>query len=289
MKLTRLVAMSMCAASLSHAVPARHATLPAPSPDGRSIVFVSERDSTPELYLFDTGTGLERRFTYSPAREGMPMWSEDGSRVFYTVPRADTLDLHALSPEGAPLGRITSRAARSLRATADGRRFAWTQGSWVRSRLWVQDSLGARPRVLSDSASAWYNLAWSPDGETLAATRSDSTGALQIWLWSRDGKRSRPLVAVAPEVGRPQFPSWSPDGRSIAFQLNVSPGDAYVCHVDVATGRITRLREHPSPILDEAPAWIDGERLVFQSSQTGDFELWTMRRDGSEAKRLTGR
>lgn len=283
----RLAALLSLVAAVSWAAPARHATLPAPSPDGRTLVFVSERDSTPELYLLDVASGLERRLTYSSAREILPQWDAAGRRVLYTVATGDTLDLLAVAADGAPLGRITSRTAKSLRATSDARRFAWTSGSWTRNRIWVQDSLRARPRALTDSTNAWYNLAWHPGGDTLAATRSDSSGALQIWLLSRHAKHARPLVAVAMDVGRPQFPAWSPDGRTIAFQLNVSREDAYVCTVDVASGTITRLREHPSPMLDEAPAWLDRDRLVFQSSQSGAFELWVMRADGSDAKRLT--
>jgi hypothetical protein len=57
--------------------------------------------------------------------------------------------------------------------------------------------------------------------------------------------------------------------------------------VDVGTGRITRLREHPHPMLDEAPCWLDAERIVFQSTQSGAFELWVMRADGTGATRLT--
>jgi Tol biopolymer transport system component len=68
---------------------------------------------------------------------------------------------------------------------------------------------------------------------------------------------------------------------------SVERSDVSVCTIDIATGRITRLRTHPMPIMDEAPCWLDGGHIVFQSSQSGAFELWMMRADGYEAVRLT--
>ncbi len=282
-----LAPILLLAAVAAVAGPARHATLPAASPDGHTIAFASQRDSTSELYLLEMANGLERRLTYSPADEGPPNWDANGTRVLYTLAAGDSLDLVATSPSGASLGRIARRRAKSIRLAPDGRALAWTDGSWTRNRIWVQDSTRARARALTDSTSAWYNLAWSHDGRMLAATRSDSSGALQIWVLPADGKRARPLVVVAPEAGRPQWPAWSHDDRTIAFQLNASRDDAYVCTVDLASGQLTQLREHPTPILDEAPCWLGDDSLVFQSNESGAFELWAMHADGSGARRLT--
>jgi Tol biopolymer transport system component len=46
-----------------------------PSPDGRSIVFVSDRDGNPELYLMDADGSHQRRLTITPnLRENVPDW-----------------------------------------------------------------------------------------------------------------------------------------------------------------------------------------------------------------------
>lgn len=63
-------------------------TAPDVSPDGRKIVFVSLRESSPGLRNYDVfemnidGTG-ERRLTVSPRRDGAPAYSADGRYIFF--------------------------------------------------------------------------------------------------------------------------------------------------------------------------------------------------------------
>jgi TolB protein len=58
---------------------------PTPSPDGRTIAFLSDRDGTPHIYLLDAdGTNL-RRLTTQVGEEGDPTWSRDGSQIAYVV------------------------------------------------------------------------------------------------------------------------------------------------------------------------------------------------------------
>jgi Tol biopolymer transport system component len=248
-----------------------------------------------ESHLFEFATGLSRRLTYSAAAEGAPAWADSGRLVAYTVVRGDSTDLMTLSPDGGAARRMVTLPARGMRLSNNGRRLAYTWGSWTRNRLVVANADGSRANALTDSASAWYNLAWSPGDSLIAATRSDSSGSFQIWLLRADGRGKRRLVKLGPEAGHPQWPAWSPDGRTIAFQTGTyvreapEQSDAFVCTVDIATGRVTRLREHPHPMLDETPSWRDDSHIVFQSTQGGAFELWLMRADGSEAKRLTER
>ena len=273
--------------------PARHATLPAVSPDGRSIVYVSDRDSTPELYLFEFESGLSRRITYSAGPKGAPAWADSGRRIVYAVTRGDSSDLMGFAPEGGAARRLVTLPARGIRLSNSGQRLAYGWGGWTRNRLVVANADGSRANALTDSASAWYNMAWSPGDSLIAATRNDSTGSMQIWLVRADARGKRALVQLPPEAGHPQWPSWSPDGRTIAFQTGTydraapEKSDAYVCTVDVASGKVTRLREHPRPMLDETPCWLDNERIVFQSSESGAFELWVMSADGTGARRLT--
>lgn len=292
--LLELAALVMAGVATSAALsPARNATLPAVSPDGTRIVYVSERDSTSELYLLDVATGLSRRLTYSDVREGAPAWADSGRAILYTVARGDSADLMSVAPDGSGTRRRVTLPAKSIRLAPSGRRLAYTWGSWTRNRVVLANPDGTRPNAVTDSASAWYNLAWSADDSLIAATRNDSSGTFQIRLIRTNARGDWPLVRLAPEFGHPQWPAWSPDGRTLAFQSGTSvrespeQSDVHVFTVDVASGRITRLREHPVPMLDETPCWLDAEHIVFQSTQSGAFELWMMRADGTEARRLT--
>ena len=288
-----LLAWGACAIAQSTA-PARHATLPAVSPDGRQVVYCSDLDSTTtELFLVELATGLARRLTYSPGPKGVPHWTDGGKRIAYSVSHGDTTELRTLAPDGGGAHTVLRRVAKSIKLSNDGRRAAYTVGSWTRNRIWVANADGTHARALTDSTGGFFNLAWSPDDRMLAVTHVDSSG-LQIWLVLPDSvAKPRELVRLPASEGSAQWPAWSPDGRTIAFQagsyVRGNPGrsDAYVCVVDVASGAVKKLRTHPTPWLDETPSWQDGVHIAFQSTQTGAFELWVMKADGSGARRVT--
>lgn len=277
------------------APPARHASLPAGSPDGTQLVFCSDRDGGKwELYIADATTGLSRRLTYSDDEKGAPDWTDGGKRIAYAVTHGDSSELKTVAPDGSGTRTLLTRVAKNIRLSSSGQRVAYTVGSWTRNRIWVANADGTHARAVTDSSAGYYNLAWSPDERMLAVTHHDTTGALQIWLVNPDTVgRPRELVRLPANEGRPQWPAWSPDGSTIAFQSGTydrddpSKSDAYVCLVDVASGRLSKLRTHPRPWLDETPSWLDREHIAFQSTQTGPFEVWVMRSDGSGARPLT--
>ena len=292
-----LVLMGWCWAACANgqpAAPARHATLPAGSPDGRQVVFCSDRDGGAwELYVADVATGLSRRLTYSSVEELVPEWTDGGKRIVYQVVHGDTTELRSVGLDGSGTRTLLARVGKAMKLSRDGLRVAYTVGSWTRNRIWVANIDGTHARAVTDSSSGFFNLAWAPDDRMLAVTHHDSSGALQIWLVNPDSARSRELVRLPEGEGHPQWPAWSPDGRTIAFQSGTyvrgdpTKSDAYVCVVDVASGAVKKLRTHPKPWLDETPSWLDSQRLAFQSTQSGAFEVWVMRSDGSGARRIT--
>ncbi|MFI9640491.1 amidohydrolase family protein [Micromonospora sp. NPDC051925] len=53
------------------------------APDGRSLVYVSDRAGTANLWRFDLATGLSTRVTDLPDGQLRPRWSPDGTRIAY--------------------------------------------------------------------------------------------------------------------------------------------------------------------------------------------------------------
>jgi Tol biopolymer transport system component len=281
-------------ANASASAPARNATLPAASPDGKLVAYCSERDGVTDIFVVDVAMGISRRVTNTPEVEGPPAWADDGKSIVFTVARGDTTVLLSVPASGGMATTIVELpGVRSIELSNDGKKLAVTRGSWARSRLGVASRNGSMFRAFTDSSSAWYNLAWSPNDAAVAAARNDSTGTMTIVIVSAESGRRNEMVRLPNGYGRPQWPAWSENGKTILFQAAGSAEgepterDVYIHKLDVKSKKITRLRAHDRPMLDEAPCWLDDKQIVFQSNQSGAFELWIMRADGTLAKQLT--
>jgi len=282
------------AAASTPSAPARNATLPAASPDGKKVAYCSERDGVTDIFVVDVATGISRRVTNTPEAEGPPAWADDGRSIVFTVARGDTTALLSVPAAGGMATTIVQfQGVRSIELSHDGQKLAVTRGSWARSRFGVARRDGTMFRAFTDSSSAWYNLAWSPNDAAIATARNDSAGTMTLVLFSAESGRKNELVRLPNGYGRPQWPAWSQNGKTILFQAAGSAGgeptqrDVYIHKVDVKSRKITRLRAHDRAMLDEAPCWLDEKQIVFQSNQSGAFELWIMRADGTLAKQLT--
>jgi TolB protein len=122
------------------------------SPDGRTILFVTDRDGNGEIYAADADGSNPRNLTRSPANDagigganGL-LWSPDGSRIAFVSTR-DTKDaeLYVMKADGTAVKRLT--------------------------RAPGTESL----------------LSWSPDGGKLAFQRSPSTPRWAFFVINADG------------------------------------------------------------------------------------------------------
>ena len=122
--------------------------------------------------------------------------------------------------------------------------------------IYTVASSGGPPILLVDDAVYDRPLTWSPDGETLLYWKHSEVG-WDIWAIDADGKGRRNLTHVT--SGGCRSPSWSPDGKRIAFMRDL-PAGLYVMNADGSESR--RLSELGHR--DGIPAWSpDGDRIVF--------------------------
>ncbi len=123
--------------------------------------------------------------------------------------------------------------------------------------------------------------AWSPTGQSLAFLRGEG-----LWVREMRTAQERRLADIAvfsPFTQAPvTTPSWSPDGREIAF---VGPG----LKMSVARADGTGVRKLTSGLDRQvSPAWSpDGVRIAFISDRGDSFDIWSIRPDGTGTQRLT--
>ncbi len=232
------------------------------------------------------GTGSTR--LTSTTTSPWPSWSPDGSRIAFTSSRDGNDEIYVMNADGSALTRLTNNSATDIEPawSPDGSRIAFVRGSGPSSELYVMNADGSgQTRVLSGGPIRSPN--WAPNGARIALGCGVGAGSnTDLCLVNTDGSG---LVRLATACCINVYPSWSPDGKRIAFMSNrdgtsESNYEIYVVNADGTA--VTRLTNNPN--VDSGPAWSpDGSRIVFSSDRDGPFDLYTMNPDGTGLTRLT--
>ncbi|HJQ71544.1 MAG TPA: hypothetical protein VKA70_21390 [Blastocatellia bacterium] len=201
------------------------------SPDGRWVVFCSERRGNPDLYALDLKRDAPPRLlTDSEAMEDAPAFSHDGRRLAFVSTRDDNAEIYSMAFDPEKPGG-SAKAVNLTRSSAgdfnpsfspDGRKIAFSSERdspqrfgppGVRSSdIYVMDADGANVKRLT-SAKGWDGSpAWSADGQTIFFY-SDREGGPRIWRMKPDGSDQQ---AVSRAGTKALSPAVMRDGR-LAF------------------------------------------------------------------------
>jgi hypothetical protein len=161
---------------------------PSTSPDGTKIVFVSDREGVPQLYLMTADGQSPNRLSNSGCVDQVPSWSPDGRRLFW---------------ESQCSGQKVKIMFADLAYNEDSS--FGTGATLVNIReLTTQDQGDNRfPRV-------------SPDGQKVVFT-SYRDGNAEIYLMNTDGSQQTRLTSSG---GEDEAASWSPNGQQLLFASN---------------------------------------------------------------------
>jgi len=83
-------------------------TAPSYSPDGKKIVFESDRGGSQQLYVMNTGGGNAQRITFGQGRYANPVWSPRGDLIAFTRMYKGKFYIGVLRPDGSGERLITS-------------------------------------------------------------------------------------------------------------------------------------------------------------------------------------
>lgn len=191
------------------------------SPDGSQLAVVMgvirrTTASSVALYVVDDGSATPRK-VFDCAGSGCAYlasltWSPDGSAIAIAgtgTAGAGIGIAEVADPATAPRPVCTECRAGSVAWSPDGRWFAYTSPDGIRR---IATSGG--PSELVDPLTNVSSLSWSPDGTRLLI--ETSTAVRTVDLSRRPYTESTVVAGMTPSEG-PAAPSWSPDGRRVAW------------------------------------------------------------------------
>jgi Tol biopolymer transport system component len=157
------------------------------SPDGRYLVYTGQRGGDFDIYRIPVEGGDEVRLTTTPGLDDGPEYTPDGRYIYFNSVRSGTMQIWRMKPDGSDAEQLTNDGYNNWFPHIS------PDGKWVAFLSFMND--------VSPSDHPFYKHVY-------------------IRLMPADGGATRVLAYVYGGQGTINVPSWSPDGRKLAFVSN---------------------------------------------------------------------
>jgi Tol biopolymer transport system component len=172
------------------------------SPDGKKMIYTSDKDGDIELYIMNLKTGKEKRITHTPGYDGGAWFSPDGKKIIWRASRPKP---------GAELTEYTDLLKQSLVAPTN-------------MEVYIANADGSNVKKVSSFGQANWAPAYMPDSKRIifASNHEYKRGfPFNLYTMNEDGGD---LKKISRDKGFDAFPMFSPDGKKIIFCSNRNNG-----------------------------------------------------------------
>ncbi len=147
---------------------------PVYSPDGKTILFSSNRGGNLDLWTIDTTTGNVQQLTDDEARDWDPAYTPDGSKILWSSDRGGNLEIWMANADGSGARMVSSDGidAENPGATPDGEWIVYMTSNPSHPGMWKVRVDGSETVQLYDGPG--FIPEFSPDGKYLAFNASRS-------------------------------------------------------------------------------------------------------------------
>lgn len=286
------------------------------SPDGRFILFESNRTGENQLWIIDANGGEPRQLITISTEASSGLWSPDGKHIaFVSAVWPEFSSKPFKESDALNKKRIEEKAKSPVKAKVFTRLFFRHWDEYVddkRQHLFVMSFDGDKagePRDLtpgdrdayptSTTFSVGDELTFTPDATHLVFTAppaKDEAWSTNYDIWRVPLAGGRPLNLTSGNPAADGAPRFSPDGVWLAYRAQKKPGfeadrwELYIIPVD----RSGLLRGAPRSITSKFDSWVEefvwfpkSDGLVFIAERFGHAAIWTVRVGTQEIKRVS--
>jgi TolB protein len=229
---------------------------PSLSPDGHRVLYSAFRQANVfEIYSYDLEDGSVDRLTNRSGVLTAPEYSPDGQKIVYTrwTANSDKYQIIIMESNGNNPNNIPQLEGWDPTWSPDGKQILFASDRKGSIQLFAIKENGKGLHQISDLPSLRGRSDWSPDGGSIVTYFGESWQR-ELYIMNADGSNVRQLT---PNGGNSQGPSFSPDGKWVAFTAYFDKyGDIHGCEIYVIRTDGTDLRRLTNnDYCDYQPRW----------------------------------
>jgi len=234
--------------------------------------------------------------------DNYPSWSPRGDQItFYSNRPGDFFQIFVMNRDGTDLRQLTFTKAhnRTPVFSPDGTRIAFQSERDGNREIYVMDADGGNQRRITHKDGEDSHPKWSANSTAIIFDSNrdhPESGFTNLYLMAADGSGVERLTE---HEETDSYASLSPDGTRVLFRRVLPTGgdmyggrnsEVFIMNRNGSDVRNLTTDSH----FDGYPAWSsDGAWILIASNRDGEtydeFNLYVMRPDGTELRRLTER
>jgi len=246
------------------------------SPDGKQIIFESNRDGNWEIYLMKTDGSNQQRLTNNAYDDRRPSWHPNGEKIVYESNSEGSFQLYELNINSQAITKIKTELSYMepifTRYSPDGSKLAFSNRlSENESNIIIFDRQGKEIASLANYGFRSFYPQWSADGKKILFFSRHETNNQddEIYTLNIDDSDKQRLTHWPKHNFCPAF---SNNGNKIAYVTSMENSRPEIYIMDAHGENKRRITYNDDG--DTLPHWSgDDKKLLITGYRNGNYEI----------------
>jgi Tol biopolymer transport system component len=239
------------------------------SPDGKRIVFYSNRSGLNQIWVCDAdGTRAAQLTSMTGNITGTPRWSPDGKQISFDSNSGGDWQIYVMDADGGKPKPLTNDKLNNFVTSwsRDGRWVYFGRGSAGDEQIWkIAPQGGTAVQVTRHGGTGSIE---SVDGKTMFYTKAIGGNRTSLWRMPVDGGNE---IQVVPSLHRYNFAVTATGIYYDTVTLQDKPSS--IEYLDFATGKVTTIHTLTKPVDLGLAVSTDGRYLLFAQNDFSGSDL----------------